>query len=876
MTIHFPHAKTNSAFERVKQRLHPRSIAEGLAFAFERAPVAFVFGAMTDDRNYHDEREAQVSAFFARNGIETCTPSLFVRVAAMLTATRVSRQAGAAPSRPAPAAPAAAQHDVQPRADEAAAPAEAPLATEAALVVGATLPVQPLPLVEPDDVPLDPAADLPVPPQAGPEQPLVMLDDQEEEFGVLVEAPSPPAPEVAVVPEAPPPPPALPKAKRPAAQSRGRRALRLSGRAVLLAGGAVLLGNLSEPVLAAILSGGTTVHDDLARDTGLMIEGTGSRPIFARAPGVAYDQPNRAHLPAEDRASLAYAVATRGLILREDKRAAAAPFSLDGFLRIHGTDLYGVGRAVIGRLAGSTKEGASTLVHQACSVSLGTVAMSGGLVANLRDKGREAACAVVLEAETRGDATIQAGMVLENATMVVGGPGSQFGAEVQGVQLASRVLFGRPFARLAACEAMFLGAATNLPFHVPGPSAQSRENTRVRQAKTTDRTRAMLELVRGESGQGLSAADRACLTTLPDMLDRRFSNPGAELYRSFGIASGQVQAEAFALRAAQPGLAAVRAGFDPSANFAAMLQVEAALCEIEGRTKLLRSICATSRDPAKVQIRFHAVTRDGLVNRSVALGTGAAKSLSEPNDGRRPSVGSVLKGIPLPLLSATGFCRYDFAFLVDVDGVRGQSYPCKPGQALPGSVAVGRSLNQPILWNLDHADQRRLAGLLRVLELPGADNHRDLVLGKRAPATQVLLRAYSAITDPGRTASLPHFIVGSPSRPIDLRRWITQTEVAKAREWLRAPTQPGGTARGMTAVLSRAGYTVIWAKTGTSEAGSGTDERGKHLVAEIVDPAGRVFIIYVEVASSDSGALSHSHALGTGDLAEITLAALEA
>jgi hypothetical protein len=46
MTIHRHTAKSNSAFERVKQRLHPRSIAEGMASAFERAPIAFVFVAV--------------------------------------------------------------------------------------------------------------------------------------------------------------------------------------------------------------------------------------------------------------------------------------------------------------------------------------------------------------------------------------------------------------------------------------------------------------------------------------------------------------------------------------------------------------------------------------------------------------------------------------------------------------------------------------------------------------------------------------------------------------------------------------------------------------------------------------------------------------
>lgn len=46
MTIHHHTAKSNSAFERVKHRLHPRRIAEGLACAFERGPVAFTFAAV--------------------------------------------------------------------------------------------------------------------------------------------------------------------------------------------------------------------------------------------------------------------------------------------------------------------------------------------------------------------------------------------------------------------------------------------------------------------------------------------------------------------------------------------------------------------------------------------------------------------------------------------------------------------------------------------------------------------------------------------------------------------------------------------------------------------------------------------------------------
>ena len=46
MTIHFPHPQASSAFDRVMRSLHPRSIAEGMASAFERAPVAFVFVAV--------------------------------------------------------------------------------------------------------------------------------------------------------------------------------------------------------------------------------------------------------------------------------------------------------------------------------------------------------------------------------------------------------------------------------------------------------------------------------------------------------------------------------------------------------------------------------------------------------------------------------------------------------------------------------------------------------------------------------------------------------------------------------------------------------------------------------------------------------------
>ena len=823
--------------------------------------------------NYVAERAAEVTAFYEALGIPTQAAPRFdfiVFVARFRSALKASATFYG-PTRD------QRQHAGHGRRAETSNRAPEPANDAATSTTDTTAAVLP-PVISSDSWPSTPrdaeierSENIPLPTAA---EPLLAFGGPTEEFGALDHAPSVPQPETVVAPVGNGWRSHLRRPRRTRPETRAGKALRWAKHGTILAAAGIAIGNVSEPLLAAIYGGQKTTRDALAPGSGIMVFGNGSRPLFARPPGAKASDPDRAHLGPEALASEKYVEAGLMLVDLEDARLRAAPYSFNGLMRIHGTDVIGIARAAVGQATGKA-EGGSTIPVMTCSILLGTMVMNNGLIRNIKNKIREHWCAITVEAEAGGDPIKEAGQLLDNAPLVVGGKGSQFGPEIQGVGLASRLLFSRQFNELMDCQLAFLAAAVNKPFLVPGYSVESRDRSARQFAKTAARARLALEGWRHEHGQGLLAADETCLAALSGLLNRRYRNPQGDLHRAFGDAAEQVRAEAFALRAWRPEMDEVRAGFDPVANEAAMARVTAAACRIQDQRHLLRNICANDGPMNDVQVRVHAMDRDGLVIRSVSLGAGSTRSLNEKDDGSLPSRGSVLKGLLLPVLSDGEFCRYDYVGLVDSDAVQGLDHACRPGEALSPFFAVQRSLNQPFLFAAEHADQQALSSFTHELGLPKTGNLRDLVLGNHPPSTQVLMRDYATITDPGRVGHLPHFIVGAPSDPLDLRGRLTLADVLRVRTLLQAPTRPGGTVHALAARLAQAGYRVNLAKSGTSESGSGSDERGKHVIAELTDPTGRTLIVFAEIASSDAGALSRSHGLSSADLAEIILAALE-
>jgi hypothetical protein len=136
-----------------------------------------------------------------------------------------------------------------------------------------------------------------------------------------------------------------------------------------------------------------------------------------------------------------------------------------------------------------------------------------------------------------------------------------------------------------------------------------------------------------------------------------------------------------------------------------------------------------------------------------------------------------------------------------------------------------------------------------------------------------MLAGYLASTQPGRVGTEAHFIDGTETGVVDLTGFITEDDVTRTREILAAPLERGGTAYTFGRALRAQGHQVNFAKTGSSEANA-TDLRGRHVVAEVVTPAGETLLVFAEIASSDAAAIAPSGGISGADLAQIIIAAL--
>lgn len=832
---------------------------------------------MDFDPHQPDERQLQISAFYAKLGIPDRPAPLF-DFGRILARLRAALKAGTAQSHThagtwsEPDHREATDSDAQQAGVTGQAPAPAPAQDAAGAAQTQPAPaslvlVHPAPAAEAKPG-VPPAGAIPLPEIPGAE-------------GGTVKAPV-----AEHAPAAPPRASFWTRFKQAHARRREQIGLRrersfmrrFAGLSFKAAGYCVMLiygvGNLTEPLAASYFGGKTSVADVLAPDAGIMILGSGTRPVFARPPSADPSDPSRAHLPEAARASQNFGKITYIATALEDRRALEPALSVAGLMRVHGTDTLAIGKAVwtfvVGAFVPGTKRrGGSTVPVTTCSIAIGTMEMPDGVFSKIKAKIDEHVCAARLEAETGGDAAVQAGMLLDNAALVIGG-----GADTQGVTLASWQLFSQDFAAIPEdCHLAVMAAAINLPFLVPGDSPASQEAARTRLEALIQRARAGLEMLRERDGQGLSAADMACLAALPALLDRRFRNPAGAMNRTFGAAAPQIAAEAFEFRDRHPGTVQLTARFDPAANEAAIQRVGDAACRISRRRALRLNICADDGLIDRAQIRVIAVEPSGAVHRMVALGAGAGSALRENEEGELPGRGSVTKGILLPVLAENLFCRFDYPDIEDADGVKGVDHACRPDELVSAAYAVRASLNQPFVYALSHTNQDRLGQYRDALGLHRRDL-RDLVLGNRPAATQILLRDYLAVTSLARTAAMPHFFVEAGGPSVDLSGMISADDVARTRLLLAEPAKPGGTTHAAAMRLQASGYTVVWSKSGTSESGLFTDERGKHLIAELRDPKGRPLVVFAEIASADSSAIGGSKALSSADLAEIILATL--
>lgn len=642
-------------------------------------------------------------------------------------------------------------------------------------------------------------------------------------------------------------------------------------RGLIVSLGFVVIGNATEPLLAMYRKDQHSIRDSQTPFSGVIINGSNQRAVFAANP--APGMPNRLHMSAADRATQEYRDLSYMTILQEDKNALAHPLSWGGVLHIHGVDYQGIGRALVQTIRGNT-QGGSTLAMTGCSLYLNTTSSNVWLPRKVFNKLKEVGCAAIYSAEAGSDGGELARTALDNASFIIGGKDSAFGTAIEGVALAARAEFRVSIGELRSCQLAMLTKQLNLPLKVRGKTEASIAEADLRFNAVIQGARKVLIKFRKAQGTSLTAEDEACFRDQEVVRHRRIRNPHGELYRVFGPAGTQVSKEAFQVRLHQADPTVVTAAFDPVANQAAMSAVAKAACDIQSRRALQKNICGDSGPINGAQIRVHAMTLDGRIMTSVALGVGASTSLMEKNDGSLPPRGSIFKALLLAALDDGQFCRYNYAWLDDADGVQGYDHPCSVTEMMTAQEATKHSLNQPFLWAAEHSDQQRLTQLAKALALPSAGNWGDIVLGKRPAATQYTMRDFVAVTQPSRTARIPHFIAGNYAEQLNIENLVTAQRVFEVRQILSAPTQPGGTLHAFANRMGAAGYTVAIGKSGTSEAGR-TSERGKHLMAELKSPSGRTLIVFAEIASSDASALSGSGVLSSADMAEIVIAALK-
>ena len=559
-----------------------------------------------------------------------------------------------------------------------------------------------------------------------------------------------------------------------------------------------------------------------------------------------------------------------------DKFSARAIFKEDRGLgqekslrRYLGTDLLSLAKAAYDYTFKGKRRGASTIVHQICSRLLNSNnirANLGGVYARLK----EIECGAVITAQLHGSRDSIISNYATHAPSVIGAKNSNFGAPVHGVVLGSRLLFDKEFEELRSCELAVLLASFQRPVMFPGQSKDKSQSNHswaqvVRIAVEDNKEFA-------ESFPRNDLADSNCFATLKRPWEgHQVYHPEVGLSRGLKEWYPQAKKEISALDPRKTQNLSLSARGQSAGDSA----LKAELCKIQASKRLYKNVCHKN-GIIRASVRVLISNNAGELVQAHALGPGSFNAINEPENSSNLSRGSIGKGLFMPLLQNVPLCRAKFNNIHDPDGSVGvDPKDCKKLGYVSLKTTAALSLNLSMIHGLNIVPKAKLEAFKSLHGYKAEDSIPDIVLGIKSLPLQRILGSYGALTNTigGKRAIgySPHIIIGSQKMEIDLSSEAMSGQFVEA---LFSGALKRGTARQFSKKMKLAGFTVLTAKTGTSES-IGKSERGKHIVGTLKGRDSKHYTYFVEMASPDSSRLTDNQVLNTGDLAALLVAVLQ-
>ena len=537
--------------------------------------------------------------------------------------------------------------------------------------------------------------------------------------------------------------------------------------------------------------------------------------------------------------------------------------------RFLGTDIPAVGKAGFSWISGRNTRGGSTSDQMVCS-RLYNSYVSGG---SLHVRGKEAICGMQINAQLDGQFEPLIRMAADNHPVARGAELSNWGQPVHGIVLGARVLFSKDVGSLRRCEVAVIVAAHQRSVLIPGPNSDltaASEQWR----KITERAQIILRAFNAQRGDNPNADD-ACFESLSEpWATGEVQHPLKFTQIALGSDLSQVKRE---LNGVQGSTSTSELTYLFADKVKQRQAAAKALCKIDRTKSLLMPICPNPQ-LSDANARIFVMDRMGRLVVSQSFGPGSFNAINEPEGGQNLSRGSIGKGLVVAAIGNGNFCRRTRNGIHDPNGSLGVSdAECRAGRGHVGLAAIiTESLNLAAIEGLDNLDVDFRENYLNTLGYTPDTNIEQIILGTHSLSLQELLAGYGALTEliAGGEAigPFPHVTGGRPVRRLDLSAFLRNGPAIQ--KLFSGPLQKG-TARLFGQEMRKRGYVVLTAKTGTSEAGSGNHERGKHIAGTLRLRDGQLYTYYVELASSDSAALSTSGVLNTGDLARLLAATLD-
>lgn len=556
------------------------------------------------------------------------------------------------------------------------------------------------------------------------------------------------------------------------------------------------------------------------------------------------------------------------LAYKEDKGAAKKVTPL----RYLGLDFLGLARAVIS-IPSDTRVGGSTLEHQVCSRLYSSYQNTTDF-AGIQNRLREIKCGMVIASQNRNNSTKLFAQVASHNPVAIGAPSSRYGAAVNGVVLGAPLLFGEKFEDLETCQLSMLIAAHQLPVMMPrkemGIDAAERRWSQVVQIARRDLAAYSNAFSRNKS------KDEDCFARQlqPWMRGHDVTNPSYRLVRSVGPLMASIRNETSILH----GQTSLNLELDFMQTKAARENVEVELCRIGKRRGIVLNLCSTDDVPLEAMLRILVVDRSGLITHAVSLGPQAEQFLDDRPSGSAEMRGSIYKPLLIPWLQGRVLCRRSRNGLQDANGFHGvEAAQCAKGGAATASLrtALAKSHNLSILDGLSQISDAEFELLKIALGFPRDAARTDLVLGLQGLSLASLHSHYSAITDviaggEGR-GSMPHFVGSTPASVVML-----PSNAPSGEEYSRllSASLETGTARQFNQTMNGSDFKPLTAKTGSSESGLGSNERGRFISGTLQYPDGGLGTYYVGLASPNSSPLAVTSILSSGDLGALLAATL--